>query len=99
MRIRIWITASRQLPNNLWKNLTENKLKRIIELIEEVVEQGFNHDKVKMIKDRNGDWVYHIKVDEDNTTHRVFTDYTAGELKVLDILHRSVAYEDKYGNG
>jgi molybdenum cofactor biosynthesis enzyme MoaA len=49
MRIRIWITASRQLPNNLWKNLTENKLKRIIELIEEVVEQGFNHDKVKMI--------------------------------------------------
>ncbi len=63
------------------EELDREQAEKIIELIEEVVEQGFNHDKVKMIKDRNGDWVYRIKVDEDNTNHRVFTDYIEGELQ------------------
>lgn len=81
------------------EELDKEQAEEIIELIEELVEQGFNHDKVKMIKDRNADWVYRIKVDEDNTNHRVFIDYIEGELKILDILHRSVAYEDKYRSG
>lgn len=81
------------------EELDKEEAEEIIELIEEVAEQGFNHDKVKMIKDGNGDWVYRIKVDEENTNYRVFTDYIEGELKILDILHRSIAYEDEYGNG
>lgn len=81
------------------KELERQKAEEIIELIEEVAEQGFNHDKVKMIKDRNGNWVYRLKVDKDNTNHRAFLDYIDGELKILDIMHRSVAYEDEYGNG
>lgn len=81
------------------KELDREQAEEVIELIEEVAERGFNHDEVKLIKDRDGNWVYRIKVDEENTNHRVFTDYIEGELKVLDILHRSVAYEDKYGNG
>ncbi|MFB6245217.1 MAG: hypothetical protein ABEJ03_02615 [Candidatus Nanohaloarchaea archaeon] len=81
------------------KELERQKAREIVESIEEVAEQGFNHDRVKMIKDRNGDWVYRLKVDKDNTNHRVFLDYINGELKILEILHRSVAYEDEYGNG
>lgn len=81
------------------KELNREQAEEIIRLIEEVAEQGFSHHKVKMIKDRNGDWIYRIKVDEDNTNHRIFTDYTEGELKILDILHRSIAYENEYGNG
>lgn len=87
-------TARRSL-----KELERQKAREIVESIEEVAEQGFNHDRVKMIKDRNGDWVYRLKVDKDNTNHRVFLDYINGELKILEILHRSVAYEDEYGNG
>jgi len=81
------------------KELEREEAEEIVELIEEVAEQGFNHDKVKMIKDRNGDWVYRLKVDREPSNHRVFLDYIDGELKILDILHRSIAYEDKYGNG
>jgi len=62
-----------------------------------VAEQGFKHNKMKMIKDRNGDRVHRLKVDRENTNHRVFLDYIEGELKILDILHRNVAYEDEYG--
>ncbi|MFB6158661.1 MAG: type II toxin-antitoxin system RelE/ParE family toxin [Candidatus Nanohalobium sp.] len=80
------------------EELDKDQAEEVIGLIEEVAKQGFNHDKVKLIKDRNGDWVYRIKADEENTNHRVFTDYIEGELKVLDILHRNIAYEDKYGN-
>jgi mRNA-degrading endonuclease RelE of RelBE toxin-antitoxin system len=47
------------------EELDKQRAEEIIELIEEVAEQGFNHDKVKVIKDRNGDWVYRIKVDEE----------------------------------
>ena len=81
------------------KELEQEKAEEIVEAIEEVAEQGFNHDRVKMIKDRNGNWVYRLKVDKDNTNHRVFLDYIDGELKILDIMPRSVAYEDEYGNG
>ncbi|MFB6181229.1 MAG: type II toxin-antitoxin system RelE/ParE family toxin [Candidatus Nanohalobium sp.] len=81
------------------EELDKGQAEEIIKLIEEVAEQGFNHDKVKMIKDRNGDWVYRIKAAEDNTNHRVFIDYIEGELKIIDILHRNIAYDGKYGNG
>ncbi|MFB6174766.1 MAG: type II toxin-antitoxin system RelE/ParE family toxin [Candidatus Nanohalobium sp.] len=89
----------RKTARQTLKELEQEKAGEIVEIIEEVAEQGFNHDKVKMIKDRNGDWVYRLKVDKDNTNHRIFMDYIDGELKILDVLHRSVAYEDEYGNG
>ena len=81
------------------KELEREEAEEIVELIEGVAKEGFNHNNVKMIKDRNGDWVYRLKVDGENTNHRVFLDYIEGEIKVLDVLHRSIAYEDEYGNG
>ncbi len=81
------------------EKLDKSVSREIIETVSEVAEKGFNHDKVKMIKDRNGDWIYRIKVVREYTNHRIFADYVEGELKILDILHRNKAYEDQYGNG
>lgn len=81
------------------EKLDNSKSREIMKVITEVAENGFNHESVKMIKDRNGDWLYRIKIVEGTTNHRAFADYTEGKLKILDILHRDKAYEDQYGNG
>lgn len=80
------------------EKLDKEQSREILSLIDEVASQGISHEKVKMIKDRDGNWVYRLKVDGEHTNHRAFLDYIDGELKVLDILHRENAYEGDYGN-
>ncbi|PSG98634.1 MAG: hypothetical protein BRC29_00725 [Nanohaloarchaea archaeon SW_7_43_1] len=89
----------KETAKNSLEELDVDEVKEILRLIEEMIEEGFSHPKVKMIKERNGDWVYRLKVDRENTNHRVFLDYVEGDIKILDIMHRDVAYEGKYGNG
>jgi len=79
------------------ENLDSEISRRILDFIDEVTEEGFSHERVKMIKDRNGDWVYRIKIKEDGLNYRTFMDYVDGEFKILDILHRDEAYEGVYG--
>lgn len=80
------------------EELDVEKAERILEAIEEVAEEGLKHGNTKMIKDRRGDWIYRLKADEGDINHRVFLDYINGELKILDVLHRSKAYDGEYGN-
>lgn len=89
----------KQTAKEALEQLDRNQAEEILDAVAEVANQGFDHEKVKMIKDRKGNWLYRIKVNGDVTNHRVFIDYVERELRVLDIMHRSVAYEDKYGNG
>jgi mRNA-degrading endonuclease RelE of RelBE toxin-antitoxin system len=80
------------------EELEKDKAREIIESVEELAEKGFEHDKLKLIQDRNGNWIYRLKVMKQKTNHRVFIDYIDNEIKILDILHREQAYEGKYGN-
>ena len=89
----------KETAKNSLEELNDTEISEILQLIEEMVEEGFSHPKVKMIKERNGDWVYRLKVDKENTNYRVFLDYVEGDIKILDIMHRDVAYEGKYGDG
>lgn len=86
--------TAKQSLEEMEKNVTED----IIEALEGLSTQGFQHEKVKLIQDRSGDWLYRLKVVGDGVNHRVFLDYAEDEIKVLDIMHRNQAYEGKYGS-
>lgn len=79
------------------EEMVESHADKVLTQIKDVAEQGFSHEGVKMIKDRRGDWVYRIKIDDDAANYRAFADYSDGELKILDVLHRDQAYEGRYG--
>jgi hypothetical protein len=48
---------------------------------------------VKQIRDKDGKWIWRLKIKEEYTDHRAFIDYLDGEFHVLKIAHRDVAYE------
>lgn len=80
------------------EELDVEKAEYILTIIEEVTEEGLEHDKVKLIQDRNGQWLYRIKIVSEICNYRAFVDYIDGKLEILDILHRDIAYEGEFGN-
>ena len=78
--------------------LDRDKAGQILDVIQDFSEKGLDHSNVKLIKDRRGEWLYRIKIVSENCNHRAFIDYIDGRIEVLDILHRDVAYEGKFGN-
>lgn len=80
------------------EDLPINKAEKILEVIEEVSDEGLSHGKVKLIQDRNGEWLYRIKIVSKECNHRAFVDYIDGRLEILDILHRDTAYQGRFGN-
>jgi|APHM01.1.fsa_nt_gi Plasmid stabilisation system protein. len=88
----------KQEAKNSLEGLEKNIAEEIIKTLEELSKQGFEHEKVKLIQDRNGEWLYRLKVMTDESNHRVFLDYIENEIKVLDVMHRDQAYEGKYSS-
>lgn len=85
----IW-TESAQ---NSLEDLQDRKKKEVLDMVTELSEQQFSHNCVKPIKDRNGRWIWRLKVKEDYTDHKVFVDLEEEKLLILDIAHRDTAYE------
>ena len=75
------------------KNLSLEAREEIFSVLEEFEDKQFAHPEVKQIKDRDGKWIWRLKVKEENTDHRVFIDYVEGSFQVLEVLHRDKAYE------
>lgn len=81
------------------EELDNKNSEKIMKAIEEVSEQGFSHENIKLIKDQEGNWLYRLKVQDEKINQRVFLEYIDKKLKIFDILDRECAYEEEYGNG
>lgn len=75
--------------------LSNDVKEEVLDEIDAMKDAGiFSYENVKMIKDRNGEWRWRLKIKND-ADHRLIFDYTDGTLVFLLLGHRDDVYAEE----
>ncbi len=76
------------------KNLDEEVSDEFFDILQKLEDEGMSIKEVSLWEDNRGELLFRLKIKEDKTDHRGFSDIEDGKAVVYNVFHRDEGYEN-----